>query len=96
MDILVCYDVATDSIEGRRRLRRVAKVCENHGQRVQLSVFECSLNDAELLTLRDQLVRIIDEDQDSLRIYKLLGTREKAVEAFGRDRYVDFRGPLVC
>lgn len=95
MDIVVCYDVNTASLEGRRRLRQVARACEGSGQRVQFSVFECSLSEANLERLRSKLLRIIHQEEDSLRIYRLGGKREDAIEAYGRDKYMDFRGPLV-
>ncbi|NLI00421.1 MAG: CRISPR-associated endonuclease Cas2 [Chthonomonadales bacterium] len=96
MDILVCYDVNTETPEGRKRLRQVAKACEGSGQRVQFSVFECSLSETNLQRLRGKLLAIIDKDLDSLRIYRLIGSREQSVEAYGCDRYVDFGGSLVC
>ena len=95
MDVLVSYDVATEDAAGRRRLRKVAKVCGGFGQRVQKSVFECSVNEMHMEQLRDRLVKCIDEKKDSLRIYRLVEPREKYVESFGRDAYVDFDGPLV-
>ncbi len=95
MVILVSYDVTTDDAAGRRRLRKVAKVCVGFGQRVQKSVFECSVNEMQMEQLRDRLVECIDEKKDSLRIYRLVEPREKYVESFGRDAYVDFDGPLV-
>ena len=95
MDVLVSYDVATGDAVGRRRLRKVAKVCVGFGQRVQKSVFECSVNELQMEELRDRLVKCIDEKKDSLRIYRLVEPREKHVESFGRDAYVDFDGPLV-
>ncbi|MGD0126147.1 MAG: CRISPR-associated endonuclease Cas2 [Terriglobia bacterium] len=95
MDVLVSYDVATGDAVGRRRLRKVAKVCVGFGQRVQKSVFECSVNEMQMEQLRDRLVKCIDEKKDSLRIYRLVEPREKHVESFGRDAYVDFDGPLV-
>jgi len=95
MDVLVSYDVATGDAVGRRRLRKVAKVCVGYGQRVQKSVFECSVNELQMEQLRDRLVKCIDEKKDSLRIYRLVEPREKHVESFGRDAYVDFDGPLV-
>jgi CRISPR-associated protein Cas2 len=94
-DILVSYDVNTQDKEGRRRLRKVAKICQGCGQRVQLSVFECTVNDMEFERLRDRLVRTIDSDEDSLRIYHLRGDRETYLESFGRDSYVDFEEPLI-
>ncbi|MDR3357975.1 MAG: CRISPR-associated endonuclease Cas2 [Desulfovibrio sp.] len=71
MMVLVCYDVSTESPEGRTRLRRVAKQCENWGQRVQFSVFECLLEPAQWTNLRANLLEIMDESKDSLRFYFL-------------------------
>ncbi len=95
MDVLVCYDVATDDAPGRRRLRRVAKVCISFGQRVQKSVFECSVNDMQLERMRWRLLDCIDQKTDSLRIYRLIEPREQHVESYGRDTYVDLEEPLV-
>ena len=95
MEILVTYDVATDTAAGRRRLRRVAKVCEGHGQRVQKSVFECVLNAAQLEQLRHRLRREIDLEEDSLRIYRLREPRGRYLEVMGRQPQHDLREPLV-
>lgn len=95
MNLLVTYDVNTLTKEGRARLRRVAKICEGHGQRVQFSVFECSVNEAQREVMRMRLLKAISTNEDSLRIYTLKGDREDAVEAFGKDTYVDFKDPLV-
>lgn len=95
IDLLICYDVSTVSEAGRRRLRRVAKVCVAHGQRVQNSVFEVSVTDVQLLALRRKLLDTLDPTEDSIRIYRLRQPREKFVEAFGRDQYVDFTDPLI-
>ena len=95
MDILVSYDVNTLDKEGRRRLRKVAKTCEGFGQRVQFSVFECTVNEADFERLRQKLVKIINEEEDSLRIYHLRGDRADYLEHHGRNNYVDFREPLV-
>ncbi len=95
MDLLVCYDVTTEDAPGRRRLRRVAKVCVGFGQRVQKSVFECSVNAMQLEQMRARLLDCIDQKQDSLRIYRLKEPREQHVESYGRDAYVDFEEPLV-
>jgi len=94
-NLLVTYDVNTLTKEGRRRLRRVAKICEGYGQRVQLSVFECSVNDIQREVMRQRLKKAIEPTLDSLRIYTLYGPRGSAVEAFGRDSYIDFTDPLV-
>ncbi|RYG96328.1 MAG: CRISPR-associated endonuclease Cas2 [Alphaproteobacteria bacterium] len=95
MDILVTYDVNTLTPEGRRRLRRVAKVCEGFGQRVQESVFECSVNDSQKELLMTRLHKVIEPTEDSLRIYYLRGSRKDCVEAFGLDRYINFKEPLI-
>ena len=94
-DILVSYDVNTEEKDGQRRLRKVAKVCKNYGQRVQYSVFECSVEDTVLVRLRAKLLGIIKPEEDSLRIYHLRGRRDEYVEAYGLDKYVDFTDPLV-
>ncbi len=95
MDILVCYDVNTQTAAGRKRLRRVARCCLDYGQRVQYSVFECTVTDARLEKLRQRLLKAFDAGEDSLRIYLLGPKREEVVEAHGRDAYVDFTEPLV-
>ncbi len=95
MEILVAYDVATDSAEGRRRLRRVAKVCEGYGQRVQKSVFECIVNPAQLALLVHQLEREIDGREDSLRIYRLREPRDQHLQVLGRPVTFDLHSPLV-
>jgi CRISPR-associated protein Cas2 len=95
-DLLVCYDVNTTTTAGEARLRRVAKACEGYGQRVQYSVFECSLTDMLLDKMRAKLLDIIDREQDSLRIYRLYGPRDERLEVYGRDGYIDFSGPLFA
>lgn len=71
MVVLITYDVKTDSPGGAKRLRRVARLCENSGQRVQFSVFECKLDIAQWTNLKSKLVAEIDENVDSLRFYML-------------------------
>lgn len=95
LDILVTYDVSTESREGRRRLRKVAQICQNYGQRVQLSVFECKVTQAQFEEMEARLVQVIDESQDSLRFYLLHRGREKAAKTYGIDHYRDFEDPLV-
>ena len=95
MEVLVTYDVSTDTAAGRRRLRRVAKVCEGHGQRVQKSVFECILNAVEMEQLRHRLRREINPDEDSLRIYRLREPRDRYLQVMGRQPEFDIREPLV-
>ena len=75
MLVLVCYDVNTETTAGRRRLRRVAKVCESTGQRVQKSVFECQIDLAQFEALERRLLAEIDPALDCLRLYRMPGTR---------------------
>lgn len=95
MQILVAYDVNTETASGRRRLRRVAQVCLNYGQRVQKSVFECTVNEAQYEGLVRDLLDEIDQSEDSLRIYRLMEPKEQYVQEFGVFRAIDFAGPLV-
>ena len=85
----------TLSEEGRKRLRKVAAICKNFGQRVQLSVFECAVTRVQLEDLEAKLLEVIDPNRDSLRIYLLLGGRERCLRAYGCDRHQDFEDPLV-
>ena len=95
MMVLVSYDVSTIDRTGARRLRRVAKICQNHGQRVQYSVFECLVDPAQWTFLRQQLVEVIDEGQDSLRFYFLGANWQKRVEHIGAKQALDQEGPLI-
>ena len=95
MMILVTYDVATTTKEGRRRLRRVAKRCENKGQRVQNSVFECLLDPAQWAELRRALLSEIDEEEDSLRFYFLGKNWKPHIEHIGAKPSYDPEGPLI-
>ena len=80
---------------GRRRLRRVAKVCEGTGQRVQKSVFECQVNLMQLEELERRLLAEIDLEQDCLRLYRMPDTRGCEVREHGKFKATDFDGPLV-
>jgi len=95
MWILVTYDVSTDTAEGRSRLRRVAKTCEDYGQRVQKSVFECTVSDTTFIEMKARLLDIMDETEDSIRFYKIPGERENRVEEYGISNVIDFSGPLL-
>ena len=95
MLVLVCYDVNTETSAGRRRLRRVAKVCESTGQRVQKSVFECQVDLAQLETLERRLLAEINPDHDCLRLYRMPQTRGFEVLEHGSFKAIDFDGPLV-
>ena len=95
MMVLVSYDVSLKDAQGPRRLRRIAKVCTNYGQRVQFSVFECIVDPAQWTNLRAQLIREMDEDKDSLRFYFLGANWKKRVEHIGAKPGIDQQGPLV-
>jgi len=95
MLVVVTYDVSTETASGRRRLRRVAKVCESTGQRVQKSVFECQVNEMQFEQLERRLLREIDEKQDNLRFYRITEPTQVRVKQYGTFRSMDFEGPLV-
>ncbi len=95
MLVVVAYDVGTESDEGKKRLRRVAKVCEDMGQRVQNSVFECLVDNAQWTKLRAELIREADGSEDSLRFYFLGDKWRGRVEHFGIKKSYDPQGPLV-
>ncbi len=95
MLVLIAYDVNTETDAGRRRLRQVAKLCENHGQRVQFSLFECSLQNALWLKLRANLQSVIDAETDSLRFYFLGNDWQKRVEHIGAKPSYNPEGPLI-
>jgi CRISPR-associated protein Cas2 len=92
---IISYDVSTRTLEGRRRLRRVARACEDYGQRVQNSVFECWLSMETLLLLRNRIVAEMDAAEDSVRIY-LLGEQWKGrVEHYGVRSVLAPDAPLI-
>ena len=95
MMVLVTYDVSTLTKAGRRRLRRVAKTCLNYGQRVQMSVFECKVDVTQYELLQQQLIEEIDDQEDSLRIYRILEPLEKNVLEFGKFSATDFEETLI-
>ncbi len=96
MLVLVTYDVTTETLEGQRRLRHVAKVCQNYGQRVQKSVFECLVDSTQWAVLRGQLVKAINENEDSLRFYFLGKNWKPRVEHVGAGSTYDPEGPLIA
>ena len=95
MLVVVCYDVKTEDRAGRRRLRRVAKVCESTGQRVQKSVFECRVNLMQLDDLERRLLAEINLGEDCLRLYRLPETKGVEVREHGKFTATDFDDPLV-
>lgn len=88
--IIVCYDVNTETRAGRRRLRRVAQVCKNYGQRVQKSVFECQVDEVKYEQLRRRLLKEVELELDNLRFYRLTEPRDKHVEEYGSVRTIFF------
>ena len=95
MMTLVSYDVSTVDAAGRKRLRKVAKECGNYGQRVQNSVFEVDVDYGTFLKLKDRLMKIIDEEQDSLRFYYLGNNWKRRVEHIGAKETYDPEGSLI-
>jgi len=95
MMVLVAYDVETESKGGQRRLRRVARACQDFGQRVQFSVFECNVDPAQWVTLRSRLVEEIDPAKDSLRFYFLGSNWRRRVEHVGAKPTYDPEGPII-
>ena len=95
MWVLVTYDVNTEKSAGRRRLRRVAKICEGYGTRVQKSVFECTLSDLNYERMKMRLFDTIRPSEDSLRFYRLRDDRTHTLEVYGIDNAVDFTDTLV-
>ena len=96
MLVLVTYDVATETAEGRRRLRRAAEVCEDYGQRVQKSVFECLVDPAQWAVFRQRLVKEVELNEDSLRFYFLGKNWKPRVEHVGAGKTYDPEGPLIA
>lgn len=95
MLVLICYDVSTSTQGGAGRLRNVARHCQNYGQRVQNSVFECLVDPAQWAQLRANLMEAVDMEHDSLRFYLLGKNWKRRVEHVGAKPAYDPNGPLV-
>ena len=95
MLVLITYDVNTETASGKRRLRKVAIQCENYGRRVQNSVFECILDQAQSVMLKQSLSDIIDGNVDSLRFYYLGNKYQTKVEHVGVERGIAVDQPLI-
>jgi len=93
--VLVTYDVCTKNSSGRKRLQKVAKICQNHGQRVQNSVFECIVDASQLAALKIKLINIIEKKEDSIRIYQLGNNYKNKVEHIGIKESIDLEAPLI-
>ena len=95
MEILVTYDVATDTAAGRKRLRKVAQVCQDYGQRVQKSVFECTVSQVNFEIMLNRLLDLINPEEDSLRIYRLREPKNRYVREYGIYQTINYQDPLV-
>lgn len=95
MMVIISYDVRTTDKSGKTRLRKVAKACQNHAQRVQNSVFEADLDCSAFLKLKDKLLNLIDEQQDSLRFYYLGNNWSKRVEHVGAKAPYNPEGVII-
>ncbi len=95
MMVLISYDVSTSDAAGRARLRKVAKQCQNHAQRVQNSVFEADLDYGNFLKLKERLIKLIDPSKDSLRFYYLGNHWQKRVEHIGAKETYDPEGVII-
>ena len=95
MMVLISYDVSTMDSAGKTRLRKVAKECQNHAQRVQNSVFEANLDYSSFFKLKDRLIKLIDTNKDSLRFYYLGDNWKKRVEHIGAKESYDSEGILI-
>ena len=95
MMVLISYDVSTAGSAGKTRLRKVAKECQNHAQRVQNSVFEADLDYSSFLKLKDRLIKLIDVKEDSLRFYYLGNNWEKRIEHIGAKKTYNPEGVII-
>ena len=95
MFILITYDVNTSTTAGQKRLRKVAKICEKHGLRVQNSVFEVLVDAAQFVKLKAQLAQTIDSEHDSVRFYKLGNSYEHKIETMGILPMIQTGGPII-
>lgn len=95
MMLVVTYDVDTSDSAGQKRLRKVAKICERHGMRVQNSVFEVLVDAAQLVVLKQKLGKAIDMKQDSVRFYRLGNSYENRIESMGRKPLVEAGSALI-
>lgn len=95
MLVVVTYDVSTDTSAGRARLRKVAKQCQNYGLRVQNSVFECKMDEAQFIVFRNCLIKLIDAKEDSLRFYRLGNNYQNRIEHYGSKEVQNIDAPLI-
>lgn len=93
--MIITYDVNTETAAGRKRLRKVSKVCQNYGQRVQNSVFECIVDPALFKVLRNELIKIMDPEKDSIRFYNLGNEWKNRIEHIGTKNTIDLDDSLI-
>ena len=92
---ILAYDISTEDAKGRKRLRNVAKVCENYGQRVQKSVFEFQLDEKKFLQMKKEVLNIMNDKEDNVRIYKIIEPKEDYVEEYGNFTAVDYENDTL-
>ncbi|GAB6928993.1 CRISPR-associated endonuclease Cas2 [Paenibacillus sp. JCM 10914] len=95
MLVVITYDVSTLSSEGQRRLRQISKICQDYGQRVQHSVFECIVDATEYTVLKRKLIDTMDKEEDSLRFYQIGNNYKNKVEHIGIKKSLDMEGLLI-
>lgn len=95
MFVLIAYDVNVTSVNGTKRLRKIAKECVNYGQRVQNSVFEVNIDYGDFLLMKDRLLKLMDSSKDSIRFYYLGNNWKNKVEHFGAKPGYDSEGLLL-
>ena len=93
--VLVSYDVNTSDPNGARRLRNVAKICKNYGVRVQMSVFECQITPAQRVEMENEIRTVVDEKQDSVRIYDMGNNMADHITHIGVKKPIDLDGVLM-
>lgn len=95
MMVVVTYDVNTQNAYGRKRLRKIADICLNHGQRVQNSVFECQVDSSQLFILKRRLLDVINLEKDSLRIYQLGNHYQNKIDHYGTKSVEDLNSDVI-
>lgn len=95
MLVVITYDVNTSTQEGSRRLRKVAKICERYGMRVQNSVFEVLVDATELVTIKSELKKVIDDESDSVRLYRLGNSYKTRIETMGKKPLIQAGEPMI-
>lgn len=93
--VLITYDVSTETVAGRKRLRKVSKECCNYGQRVQNSVFECVMDAAKCREVKEKLINLINKEEDSIRFYYLGNNYKTKIEHYGVKESFDVEGVLI-